>query len=209
MNNFLLRTFSIIFLLPFFLYILYVNNYFFLLLLILIFFICIYEVKFLFGKITFVILLFLFIFFIFALIKLRGNDILNFYFLTWVLLIVWLSDIGGYIFGKLIGGAKLSKLSPNKTISGFFGSIFFSQFAFFLNIKYSQNLNFTIQVFFFQLTICIISIGGDLFFSYIKRKYNIKDYSNLIPGHGGLLDRIDGLIFAIIFSYLLKFFYAY
>ena len=112
--------------------------------------------------------------------------------------------MGGYIVGKIIGGKKLSKISPNKTISGTFGSFLFSIFPliFFLNMDY---LNFTINFsnILYCLMISLISQLGDLSVSFLKRKAKIKDTGKILPGHGGVLDRLDGIIFAVPFSYLL------
>ena len=135
---------------------------------------------------------------------LRGDTIQDFNYLMWIIFIVWLSDIGGYIFGKIFKGPKISKYSPNKTFSGVLGSILLSQFAFLFLNYYEKNINYSLFFFSIQFFICLAAIFGDLFFSFIKRKNNIKDYSNLIPGHGGLLDRIDGLIFATFLAFLLK-----
>ena len=114
--------------------------------------------------------------------------------LIFLLAICISTDIGGYFFGKLFKGKKLTKISPNKTYSGLIGSYFFSiiVFIFFYNF-YEFNLNFLI------LTILLSTISqlGDLFFSYLKRSAKIKDTGNILPGHGGLLDRIDGIIFSI------------
>jgi phosphatidate cytidylyltransferase len=117
----------------------------------------------------------------------------------WLILIAWLTDIGGYIFGKLFGGPKLIKISPNKTWSGAFGSLILSQFAcliFFLDNNYILNFN----VFFFQFLLSIIGQIGDILMSCIKRINDKKDTSNFIPGHGGFLDRVDGLIWIFIFG---------
>jgi len=106
---------------------------------------------------------------------------------------------GGYVFGKLFRGPKLINISPNKTWSGVFGSLILSQFAFlilFLDINYKLNFN----VFFFQILLSIIAQFGDILMSYIKRINNKKDTSNFIPGHGGFLDRADGLIWVFIFA---------
>ena len=116
-----------------------------------------------------------------------------------MILVAWLTDIGGYIFGKLFSGPKLIKISPNKTWSGVVGSIILSQFAFlifFLDVNYQFN----IYIIFSQLVLSIIGQVGDILMSYIKRKNYKKDTSNLIPGHGGFLDRVDGLIWIIIFG---------
>lgn len=115
------------------------------------------------------------------------------YFLAIVLICVT-SDIGGYIFGKIIGGKKLTKISPNKTYSGSIGSYFFSiMFTYLIFSKYFSS-EFVIL---YSIIISTISQIGDLMISILKRKAKIKDTGNLIPGHGGLLDRFDGLIFAI------------
>ncbi len=106
------------------------------------------------------------------------------------------SDIGGYIFGKIFKGPKISKISPNKTISGSIGSFLLSCFTFCgLFFLITKNINFIII-----LTGLITSLFcqiGDLFFSFLKRKAKKKDTGNLLPGHGGVLDRIDGIIFGL------------
>jgi len=142
-------------------------------------------------------LLILSIFFL-SLLKIYNSEDYNLKFL-WLILIVWLTDIGGYVFGKLFRGPKLIKISPNKTWSGVFGSLILSQFAFlilFLDFNYKLNFN----VFFFQILLSIIAQFGDILMSYIKRINNKKDTSNFIPGHGGFLDRVDGLIWVFIFA---------
>jgi phosphatidate cytidylyltransferase len=118
--------------------------------------------------------------------------------------ICFCTDIGGYVFGKIIGGKKLSKISPNKTISGTIGSFIFSiiPLIVFLNFNYI-DLTFNFANIVFCLLISLISQLGDLFISLIKRKAKIKDTGNLLPGHGGILDRVDGIIFAVPFSYFL------
>ena len=126
-----------------------------------------------------------------------------------IVTIVWLSDIGGFFVGRFFGGPKLSKWSQNKTISGFVGSLVVSQMAFYVIFLATKDASFSYKFFIIQIFICVSSVFGDLFFSYIKRKNNIKDYSNIIPGHGGLLDRIDGLIFAIIFASIFKISHVY
>jgi phosphatidate cytidylyltransferase len=111
-----------------------------------------------------------------------------------ILLICIFTDIGGYIFGNIIKGKKLTTISPNKTYSGMFGSFICSLIICTLFIIY---FNFSINFIFFTLLISLVSQVGDLFISYLKRKANIKDTGNFLPGHGGLLDRLDGIIFAI------------
>jgi phosphatidate cytidylyltransferase len=125
-------------------------------------------------------------------------------FFLYIISICFLTDIGGYVFGKLIGGKKLSKISPNKTISGTIGSFIFSFFPLiiFLNLGY-LNLEFDLNNILLCLLVSLISQLGDLFISFFKRKAKIKDTGKLLPGHGGVLDRVDGIIFAIPFTYFL------
>ena len=121
-----------------------------------------------------------------------------------VISICILSDVGGYIVGKSIGGKKLTQISPNKTISGTIGSFMFSLISilFFKNF-FSINLDIGVSLITFVLMVSLVSQLGDLFVSYLKRMARIKDTGSLLPGHGGLLDRLDGIIFAIPFSYVL------
>tara|TARA_B100001093_G_scaffold496379_1_gene541930 strand:- start:518 stop:1168 length:651 start_codon:yes stop_codon:yes gene_type:complete len=123
-----------------------------------------------------------------------------------VLFICILTDIGGYIFGKLFKGPKISKISPNKTYSGMIGSLFFSILIIFIILNFSTvfyNINTTsIKLILLIIIISLVSQIGDFTISYFKRLSKIKNSGNLIPGHGGLLDRIDGMIFAFPFSYI-------
>jgi len=136
--------------------------------------------------------------------KLRNEFDIGYIYLLLVTLICVLTDVGGYIFGKLFQGPKLTKISPNKTYSGMLGSFLMpSIFIYiFLNFSNQEFFKFTKEIFFFILIISFISQLGDLLVSYFKRKSNIKDTGNIIPGHGGVLDRIDGMIFAFPISYL-------
>jgi phosphatidate cytidylyltransferase len=131
------------------------------------------------------------------LIFLIESDHLNLkiYFLYSVLVAI-MSDIGGLVFGKIFKGKKLTKISPNKTISGSIGSLIFSilLIPFYYKSLFNENL---LDIFIITIAISTISQLGDLFISYIKRKANVKDTSDILPGHGGILDRIDGIIFAI------------
>ena len=112
------------------------------------------------------------------------------------------SDVGGLIFGKIIKGKKLTKISPNKTISGSVGSFLFSitLIPFFFNYFDSYQIS---TLFIITILISFISQVGDLSISFLKRKAKVKDTSDILPGHGGFLDRIDGIIFAIPFGLLL------
>ena len=128
-----------------------------------------------------------------------------------ILSICIFSDIGGYVVGKTIGGKKLIKISPNKTISGTIGSFLFSLIpmgVFFIIYNYTNNNLFNLseplmKIIFFSLAISLICQLGDLLISYFKRKAKVINTGTILPGHGGLLDRIDGIIFGLPFGLLL------
>jgi phosphatidate cytidylyltransferase len=170
------------------------------LLFLIIFLFCIFEWVKIFKKKNAIFFLGLIILFAFllSLLRIYNFEEFNLTFL-WLIILTWLSDIGGYIFGKLFGGPKLTQISPNKTWAGAIGSIILSQFAF-LIFFFNSNYKFNITIFFIQLFLSIIGQFGDILMSYVKRKNNKKDTSNFIPGHGGFLDRVDGLIWIIIFG---------
>ena len=111
------------------------------------------------------------------------------------------SDIGGYVFGKILKGPKLTKLSPNKTISGAIGSVVLSCLTIsLLSYLTTKNLNYSII-----MVGILTSLGcqiGDLFFSFLKRKAKVKDTGNFFPGHGGVLDRLDGIFLGVPTGYL-------
>ena len=117
-------------------------------------------------------------------------------YLLYSVLVAIMSDLGGLIFGKILKGKKLTKISPNKTISGSIGSFIFSVMLIplFYNGEIDQSL---LNILLITITISLTSQLGDLFISLLKRKAKVKDTSDLLPGHGGVLDRIDGIIFAI------------
>ena len=131
-----------------------------------------------------------------------------------IIFICIFTDIGGYIFGNLFKGPKLTKISPNKTYSGVIGGYLFSIIFIVLFFNYSNEISEIINIkatakalsfnnFILTIFISTISQLGDISVSYFKRKSKIKDTGKIIPGHGGLLDRIDGMLFAFPFSYLL------
>ena len=133
--------------------------------------------------------------------------IIDKYFFLTILMICIFSDVGGYVFGKTFGGKKLTKISPNKTISGSIGSFILSYVGFFVIYLYFGDLLFVklqieilVLIPFFISFICQL---GDLFISFYKRRAKIKNTGNLIPGHGGILDRIDGLIFALPIGFII------
>ena len=121
-------------------------------------------------------------------------------FFLFIIFICIFTDIGGYVFGKVFKGPKLTKISPNKTYSGVFGSFLISLSAglFFLQYTNTDFLgNDSSMILPAILFISLISQLGDLIISYFKRKAKLKNTGNILPGHGGLLDRIDGMIFVI------------
>ena len=170
------------------------------LLILIVFLFCIFEWVKIFKKKNAIFFLGLIVLFAFllSLLRIYNFEEFNLTFL-WLIVLTWLSDIGGYIFGKLFGGPKLTQISPNKTWAGAIGSIILSQFAF-LIFFLNSNYKFNITIIFMQLFLSIIGQFGDILMSYVKRKNNKKDTSNFIPGHGGFLDRVDGLIWIIIFG---------
>ena len=123
-------------------------------------------------------------------------------YLLYSVLIAILSDIGGLVFGKTFKGKKLTKISPNKTVSGSIGSIVLSMVL--IPIFYNKLILYDLfTLIILTIIISLISQIGDLFISFLKRKAKVKDTSDLLPGHGGLLDRVDGIIFAVPFGILL------
>ncbi|MBA1338218.1 MAG: phosphatidate cytidylyltransferase [Pelagibacterales bacterium] len=146
-------------------------------------------------------LFFLYIFIFLLIFYFFLQDIGTKFLLLFYLSLCISSDIGGIIFGKIFKGPKLTKISPNKTISGSVGSFVLSAATCYLLVYFTQ-------VFVFNKIIILalfISLGcqiGDIFFSYLKRKANVKDTGKVLPGHGGLLDRFDGILFGLPFSLL-------
>ena len=117
-------------------------------------------------------------------------------YILYSVLVAIFSDVGGLIIGKTFKGKKLTKISPNKTISGSVGSFFFSLLLIPLFMDQLTSFNFLILIS-ITLLISLISQLGDLFISLLKRKAKVKNTSDILPGHGGFLDRVDGIIFAI------------
>jgi len=136
--------------------------------------------------------------FVFIIFYIESDNSLNpnykLFFLYSVIISI-ASDLGGYFFGKLLKGKKLTKISPNKTISGVIGAFIFSILI--IPIFYT-DLNFKSSNLLFVTTILIslVSQLGDLFISFLKRLAKVKDTGNILPGHGGILDRVDGILFA-------------
>ena len=123
-------------------------------------------------------------------------------YLLYSVLVAVFSDVGGLVVGMTVKGKKLTKISPNKTISGCVGSFVFSFFLIPLFNNELANHNFLILLI-ITMFISLASQLGDLFISFLKRKANVKNTSDILPGHGGFLDRVDGIIFAIPVGMLL------
>ena len=137
--------------------------------------------------------------------KIREGESYNDF--LFILTICIFTDIGGYVFGKIFKGPKLSKISPKKTYSGMVGSFLLSLISGLIYINYLSPSpeyfqGYNIFLFIFILFLSLTSQIGDLIISFFKRKAKFKDTGKILPGHGGLLDRIDGMIFAFPFSYL-------
>jgi phosphatidate cytidylyltransferase len=146
-----------------------------------------------------------FILFSFYTIYFLRNEFDNDYSFFLIIIIICIStDIGGYVFGKLFKGPKITKISPNKTYSGMIGGYLLSIITILTFYNFIiVNLIFDLNTLIFVFLVSSISQIGDIVVSFFKRTSQIKDTGNLIPGHGGLLDRIDGMIFAFPFSYLI------
>ena len=129
----------------------------------------------------------------------------NIFLLKTILYIILLgciaSDIGGFIFGKIFKGPKLTKISPNKTFSGAVGSIIFTIIIMSTLFFYILGI-FSLKTLFIFLITSISCQGGDLIFSFLKRKVSIKDTGDILPGHGGILDRLDGILLGLPIGFL-------
>ena len=135
------------------------------------------------------------------LIPLSNKSIIS---LIFIISICIFTDIGGFVFGKLLGGKKLTQISPNKTYSGVIGSFFLSIISgHYFYIFFKMYLIFEINYLIFIIIISLISQFGDLMISFLKRKAKIKDTGTILPGHGGILDRIDGVLIALPFGIVL------
>ena len=160
---------------------------------------------------------------LFSIYYLRNDRYVSSIFLYWVIILCICSDIGGYTFGKIFKGKKLTNISPKKTISGVFGSFFFSfvwlvivhELSYqdwFYKIFYHRYLDdpgawpmyfFSIKYFILTIIFSMVAQAGDLTISYLKRLEKIKDTGKILPGHGGIFDRIDGLMFIVILAFIL------
>ena len=201
------RILSSIIIAPLSLYFIIKGSIFFILFLIILFFIASLEWVKMTKKIEFQVIGIVFLFFSFySVYFLRDNNLLDF---LSIILICITTDIGGYVFGKIFKGPKLSKISPNKTYSGMIGSYLLSIIVFYFFVeKYGSSWieqNFVKDLMLVLIVFFISSVSqiGDLIISYFKRLSKIKNTGSLFPGHGGLLDRIDGMIFVFPLVFLI------
>tara|TARA_B100000579_G_C22515045_1_gene703410 strand:- start:19 stop:675 length:657 start_codon:yes stop_codon:yes gene_type:complete len=164
-------------------------------------------------KITIILLDIILVISLLSILHLRNDTLSSYILLIWVIVLTISSDIGGYVFGKTFKWKKITKISPKKTMSGVFGSLIFSlATVFFLGLivelvagiesSFIQKPRYFILAIIFSIAAQI----GDLTISYFKRLEKIKDTGKLLPGHGGIFDRIDGLMFAIILANILYYF---
>jgi phosphatidate cytidylyltransferase len=141
----------------------------------------------------------------FSVIIFRGMaDTNTDYYILYLFVVCICSDIGGMFFGKIFGGKKLTKISPKKTISGSLGSFILSLMIVPIFYYSFENFNNFTLIIILTILISFICQLGDLFISYMKRKAKVKDTGDLLPGHGGILDRVDGILFAVPAGFLIK-----
>ena len=202
-NELIKRILSSIILIPISLFFIIKGSFLFIFFISICFVIIAYEWHMMRKKKSFYFFGFLFLIFSFVTIyELRFSFNLDYIWLLIVTIICVATDIGGYIFGKLFKGPKLTQLSPNKTYAGMIGGYFLSLISLSYSFQYFE-LEFTVNWLFFTLLVSSVSQLGDIIISYFKRLSKIKDTGKIIPGHGGLLDRVDGMIFAFPFAYII------
>ena len=148
-----------------------------------------------------------------SVLHLRNDTASSFVLLIWIIILTISSDIGGYVFGKLFKWKKFTNISPNKTLSGVIGSFIFSLLSLFvlgfiINLLFNLDFSFILKIKYFFLALIFSSASqiGDLIVSYFKRLEKIKDTGKFLPGHGGIFDRIDGLMFSVIVANIIYFF---
>ena len=201
MNNLTKRILSSAVLLPLVIYFISYGSYVRLFFIITFFFIATYEWYLMSKNKSYNIygIVFLIIsFFTFYKISLNINEVF------FVITICVSTDVGGYVFGKIFKGPKLTKISPNKTYSGMIGGYFLTFVSVMIMLNFTDYSETSIQLFVVILAISTVSQSGDIIVSYFKRLSKIKNTGQIIPGHGGLLDRIDGMIFAFPFYYVIS-----
>ena len=207
MNNLQKRILTSIAIFPLSIFFVFQGGYLLLSFLLAIFFIANYELFSVFKKNSNILFLDLvLILALFSIYYLAENFL---WLLLWVIILVICSDIGGYLFGKIFKWKKLTKISPKKTLSGVLGSFIFSLLSVFIiqiiveNLQVVSRDNFLQAEFFFlAIVFSLVAQAGDLTISYFKRLEKIKDTGKILPGHGGIFDRIDGLMFVVIVTFV-------
>ena len=199
MSNLIKRILSSVILLPLILYFILMGSFYLKFLIIICFLAATYEWHKMVKKINYKLLGFIFLFFSFYTfyeLSIKYTILIPFF-------ICISTDIGGFIFGKIFKGPKLTKISPNKTYAGMIGAYFLS--IIFISL-YFNKINYEVTIIWFITIILISSVSqlGDIIISYFKRLSKLKNTGNIIPGHGGILDRIDGMIFAFPIYYLIE-----
>ena len=224
MNNLQKRILTSLFILPLSFFFVVKGGYFLIFFLIFVLFAGLHELFSVFGKKKNILFLgSVLILSLFSIYYLRNDRYVSSIFLYWAIILCICSDIGGYAFGKIFKGKKFTKISPKKTISGVFGSFFFSfvwlvivhELSYqnwFYKIFYYRYLDdpgawpmyfFSIKYFLLTIIFSIAAQAGDLTISYLKRSEKIKDTGKILPGHGGIFDRIDGLMFVVVLAFIL------
>ena len=209
MNNFQKRILTSIVLLPLSFFLIFKGGNFLNFFLLSIFLVGNYEIFSVFKKKKYILFLeIILLSFLITIYNLAKTNTESFYILLWILILVICSDVGGYIFGKIFQWKKLTKISPKKTLSGSLGSFLLSlislpitQSIIIFSEMYLINF-FQIKFLIFSLFFSFIAQLGDIIISYIKRAEGIKDSGKSLPGHGGIFDRIDGLVFVVIVAYI-------
>ena len=200
-NEFVKRFLSSIILLPLAFYFIIQGSFFLIFFLVICFIVASFEWHMMSKKKSHNIYGFLFLIFSFYTFYEISNELINIFY---VIIICSSTDIGGYVFGKIFKGPKLTKISPKKTYAGMIGGYILSLVSLSLIISFIDYKVALIQFLLLTILISTVSQLGDIIISYFKRLSKIKNTGKLIPGHGGLLDRIDGMIFAFPIYYLIN-----
>jgi len=219
MNNLQKRIFTSLIIFPLSIFFIFQGGVVLLLFLLVVFFVGSYELFTIFKKKgTIFFLDLILILALFSIYYLREDNLFSFCILIWVIILCICSDIGGYVFGKIFKWKKLTKISPKKTFSGALGSFVFSLFSLLFMerfvmprtgeissyVDWPSGFSFLeLNFFFLAIMFSLIAQMGDLTISYFKRLEKIKDTGKILPGHGGIFDRIDGLMFVVILTLVL------
>ncbi len=201
-NELIKRILSSLILIPIFFFFIIKGSYLFTIFLLICLVVIFYEWHMMSKKKSYRVFGFIFLLISFYTIyKLRIDN--DYWFILFITMICVSTDLGGYVFGNILKGPKLTKISPNKTYAGMIGGYLLSILSTIIFADFYFRYELSIKLFIFVMIISTISQLGDLVISYYKRLSKIKDTGKIIPGHGGLLDRVDGMIFAFPFSYLI------